>query len=473
MSARNLSRDAIPFYRDTRILAIIAQIVFALVIVLILGFLIRNMLVGLRASNIPIGWNFLRQEAGFAIAEGPTFNPSDTYLQAYLVGVANTLRVAASGIVLATLVGLFVGIARLSNNWLLRTIAGGYIDLIRNTPLLVQLFFWYFAVILKLPDVRTSIEIPGIGYLSNRGTALTWVYLSEVGRGWLYWLLAALIVAVVVGILRRRQLNQQGRVGTTLTWSFPAFLIIAVVGYFAVDATASLPSNVAYELRRGDRGTLFVDANGNGRFDAAVDRPLARVPVTLLDADGTELGTVATDTMGEFRFFDLEGEGDQLRWDVPAPLVVSTPVIQGFNFRGGLSLSPEFFALLLGLVIYTGAFIAEIVRAGINAVPKGQWEASRALGLTGTQTMRMIVLPQALRVIIPPMTSQYLNLTKNSSLAIAVGYPDLFNVSRTIFNQSGAAIQVFIMIMATYLSISLLTSLFMNWYNKRVALVER
>ncbi|MEZ4831725.1 MAG: ABC transporter permease subunit [Caldilineaceae bacterium] len=215
-----------------------------------------------------------------------------------------------------------------------------------------------------------------------------------------------------------------------------------------------------------------MDTNADADFTDGVDRLLAYVPVTLLDAGGAELGSTITDGDGEFRFFELP-EGIALRWETPAPLVMSRPQIQGFNFRGGLSLSPEFFALLLGLVVYTGAFIAEIVRAGINAVAKGQWEASRALGLTAGQTLRMIVLPQALRVIIPPMTSQYLNLTKNSSLAIAVGYPDLFNVSRTMFNQSGAAIQVFIMIMSTYLTISLLTSLFMNWYNKRVALVER
>jgi general L-amino acid transport system permease protein len=473
MSAGNVSHERIPFYRDARVLAVIAQVLFAVFIVLLLGFFIRNMLIGLRASNIPIGWDFLRLEAGFAIAEGPSFSPSDTYLRAFLVGVANTLRIAVSGVILATLVGLIVGIARLSNNWLLRTLAVGYIDLIRNTPLLVQLFFWYFAVILKLPDVRASIAIPGLGFLSNRGTAFTWIYLSEVGRNWIYWLAAALIVAVIMGIVRRRQLNQQGRVGSTLPWTVPAFLVIAFAGYLVIASVASLPEGVTYDLRRGDRGTLFVDINGDGRYDPAVDRPLAYVPVTLLDATGAELGTVSTDTTGEFRFFELDGEGATLTWDVPPPLVVSRPVIQGFNFRGGLNLSPEFFALLIGLVIYTGAFIAEIVRAGINAVPKGQWEASRALGLTGTQTMRMIVLPQALRVIIPPMTSQYLNLTKNSSLAIAVGFPDLFNVSRTIFNQSGAAIQVFIMIMVTYLSISLVTSLFMNWYNKRVALVER
>ncbi|MBI1293899.1 ABC transporter permease subunit [bacterium] len=472
MSARSLPRDATPFYRDTRFLAIIAQVLFAIAIVLILGFFIRNMILGLQASNIPLGWGFLQQEAGFAIAEGPTFAPSDTYLQAYIVGVTNTLRVAVSGVVLATLLGLFVGLARLSNNWLVRTLAVGYIDLIRNTPLLVQLFFWYFAVILKLPDVQESITIPGLGFLSNRGTAFTWFYVSDVGRIWLYWLLGALILAVVVAVVRRQQLNRLGRVGTTLTWAVPTFLAVAVIGYFVTGATTSLPENVAYELRRGDRGTLFVDANGDGDYTANVDRLLAYVPVTLLGDGGSELGTTVTDADGEFRFFELE-PGTAISWETPAPLVMSRPEIQGFNFRGGLSLSPEFFALLLGLVIYTGAFIAEIVRAGINAVAKGQWEASRALGFTAGQTLRMIVLPQALRVIIPPMTSQYLNLTKNSSLAIAVGYPDLFNVSRTMFNQSGAAIQVFIMIMSTYLTISLLTSLFMNWYNKRVALVER
>lgn len=472
MSARSLPRDTTPFYRDTRILALIAQILFALVVVLLLGYLIRNMLVGLRASNIPIGWSFLQQEAGFAISEGPTFSPSDTYLKAYLVGVANTLRIAASGIVLATLLGLLIGLARLSSNWLLRNLAVGYIDLIRNTPLLVQLFFWYFAVILKLPDVQESVSIPGLGYLSNRGTAFTWIYISETGRPWLYWLLAGAVVALAVGFVRRRQLARAGRVGSSLSWMLLAFAVVAVVGYVVTSAMATLPNNVAYELRRGDRGTLFVDADGDGDYTDAVDRLLAYVPVTLLGEDGAALGTAVTDADGEFRFFELP-EGNAITWESPGPLVISRPEIQGFNFRNGLSLSPEFFALLLGLVIYTGAFIAEIVRAGINAVAKGQWEASRALGLTAGQTLRMIVLPQALRVIIPPMTSQYLNLAKNSSLAIAVGFPDLFNVSRTMFNQSGAAIQVFIMIMSTYLTISLLTSFFMNWYNKRVALVER
>lgn len=473
MTVSNPPRDRTAFFRDTRVLAVAAQVAFALVMIMLGYFLINNMLVSLRASNIPLGWGFLQQEAGFAIAEGPTFSPTDTYLRAFTVGVTNTLRVALVGIVLATLLGLFTGIARLSNNWLLSNIAGGYIELIRNTPLLVQLFFWYFAVILKLPDLQNSITVPGVGFLNNRGAALNWIYITESGQPWLYWLGAALVSGAIAWWFRRRQLNQQGLVGSALPWGIPVFLVVAAAGYFITAATVSLPENATYDLRRGDRGQVFVDVNSNGRFDGGIDRPLRYIPVTLLDEAGAEIATVTTDRNGEYRFVDLEAEGVSLTWDTPQPLYYSQPILVGFNFRGGLALSPEFFALLLGLVIYTAAFIAEIVRAGINAVPKGQWEASRSLGLTASQTMRMIVLPQALRVIIPPMTSQYLNLTKNSSLAIAVGYPDLFNISRTIFNQSGAAVQVFLMIMATYLSISLLTSLFMNWYNQRVALVER
>ena len=218
---------------------------------------------------------------------------------------------------------------------------------------------------------------------------------------------------------------------------------------------------------------IFADIDGNGAFDLGIDRPLAYVPITLYAGDNQVVATGLTDGDGAFRFTDLPAEATRIEWTTPAPLVISEPMRQGFNFNGGISLTPEFAALLLALVAYTGAFIAEIVRAGINAVNKGQWEASRALGLNTGATLRMVVLPQALRVIIPPLTSQYLNLVKNSSLAIAVGYPDLFNVSRTIVNQTGAEVQGILLVMATYLTFSLITSLFMNWYNKRVSLVER
>jgi len=251
------------------------------------------------------------------------------------------------------------------------------------------------------------------------------------------------------------------------------FFLLAIVSFLYVQSTAQLPAGVAYELRRGDRGTLYVDSNANQQYDAGVETTLAYTPITLLDGDGQPLAQENTDGSGEFRFFDLPAEGESLTWETPPPLVISEPMRQGFNFRGGLSMTPEFAALLLGLVVYTGAYIAEIVRAGITAVPKGQWEASRALGLPSSHILRMIVLPQALRVIIPPLTSQYLNLTKNSSLAIAIGYPDLFYVARIIVNQSGAEVQVILVVMATYLSISLLVSALMNWYNNRVAIVER
>jgi general L-amino acid transport system permease protein len=251
------------------------------------------------------------------------------------------------------------------------------------------------------------------------------------------------------------------------------FLAAAILGFFFVQSSARMPDNVTYELRRGDRGTLYVDGNGNQQYDAGVDVTLAYVPITLLDADGQPLAQEHTDGNGDFRFFDLPAEGASLTWETPPPVVVSQPLRQGFNFRGGLSLTPEYAALLLGLVMYTGAFIAEIVRAGLNAVPKGQWEASRAVGLPAGKTLRLIVLPQALRVIIPPLTSQYLNLVKNSSLAIAIGYPDMFYVTRIIVNQSGAEVQMILVVMATYLSISLLVSALMNWYNKHMAIVER
>ncbi len=471
-----VSSERIPFYRDSRILAVIAQVVFVIVFVAVVAFLYNNMTTRMAASSggaVSFNFNFLKQTSGFAIAEGPAFSPEESYGRAFTIGILNTLRIALIGIVLATILGIITGIARLSNNWLLRNIAGAYVELIRSTPLLVQLFFLYFAVILKLPDLANKISIPGVGILSNRGMALSWFYVTEAGQSWFYWVLAGLVVAGIVIYLRQRSLAAQDRVGMSTPHGIVAFLIVVIVGLVITNMTGTLPSNIAYELRRGERGTLFVDANSNGKFDRGIDSPMRYVPVSLTAADGTDLGTVVTDRSGEFRFYNLEQEGSGLTWETPSALYLSKPALQGFNILGGLSFSPEFAGLLLGLVLYTAAFIAEIVRAGINSVSKGQTEAARALGLKSGETLRMIVLPQAMRVIIPPLTSQFLNLTKNSSLAIAIGYPDLFNVSLTVLNQSGAAVQMFILIMGTYLAISLLTSGFMNWYNSRVALVER
>jgi general L-amino acid transport system permease protein len=476
MASSTLPNTKPPFYRDTKAIAIFLQVVFALAVVLVSWLLYANMTSELsRISNsaAPLSWNFLGQTAGFEISEGPAFRPEESYFRAFLIGLANTIRVSVVGIVLATLLGVLAGVARVSGNWLLSKIAQVYVEVIRSTPLLVQLLFWYFGVIAALPNVDNATNLADLGFLTNRGIFLTWPYLSQTGAPWLWWLAAGAVGGVVAAWLRRRSLKRSGRPGGGFLLGLLLFLAVAAFGFVFVSSAARLPENVAYELRRGDRGTLFLDTNANASFDMNVDSPLSYVPITLFDAAGNGIGDEYTDGNGEFRFFDLPVEGASLTWETPPPVVVSTPQRQGFNFRGGLSLTPEFAALLAGLVIYTGAFIAEIVRAGITAVPKGQWEASRAVGLPAGKILRLIVLPQALRIIIPPLTSQYLNLIKNSSLAIAVGFPDLFYVARIIVNQSGAEVQMILVVMATYLAISLLVSALMNWYNQRVAIVER
>jgi len=476
MATTTLPNARPPFYRDTKVIAIILQVIFALLVLLFGWLLYSNLVAELSAisnSASPLSFNFLGLTAGFEISEGPMFRPEESYWRAFLVGLANTLRVSLVGIVLATLLGVLVGVARVSNNWLLSKIAHVYTDIFRSTPLLVQLLFWYFGVVAALPDMDAAADLWGLGFLSNRGVFLTWPFLSQTGTPWLWWLLAGVIAGGVAAWLRRRALRRAGRPGGGFLIGLLAFLVVGVGGFLFVQSAAQLPENVAYELRRGDRGILFVDADGDGSYTSGADSPLAYVPITLLDADGAVLGQEYTDGDGEYRFFDLPVDGESLQWETPPPVVWSAPQRQGFNFRGGLSLTPEFAALLLGLVMYTGAFIAEIVRAGVTAVPKGQWEASRAVGLPTGKILRLIVLPQALRIIIPPLTSQYLNLTKNSSLAIAIGYPDLFYVARIIVNQSGAEVQMILVVMATYLAISLLVSALMNWYNSHVAIVER
>ncbi len=387
---------AVPFYRDVKILAVLAQIVFLVAVVALFWFLWSNAAEGLRRSNIPLGFDFLSLTAGFAISEGMNFQPTDAYSWAFVVGVVNTLRVAILGIIFATILGTLIGIARLSSNWLLRTVAGTYVEIIRNTPLLVQLIFWYVAVILKLPRVRDSIGVNGLFLLSNRGLAVAWFDRSPSFGAWSYWLIGALVVAVVAYFARRQQLRRADRPGASWPWAFLAALVVAAIGAVVVYFTTGA-----------------------------------------------------------------------------APLIFDRPILQGFNFQGGTTLSPEFFALLLGLTLYTAAFISEVVRGGIQSVNKGQREAARALGLSPAQALRLVIFPQALRVIIPPLTNQYLNLTKNSSLGIAVGYFDLVNISNTVANQSGRSVQVFAIVMAVYLIMSITTSVIMNLYNQRIRLVER
>ena len=352
-----------------------------------------NAQVNLRAQGIGSGFGFLVNSAGFGVNQSLIpYNESDSYGRVFLVGLVNTLLVAGIGIVLATLVGFLIGIARLSPNWLLARLAGAYVELIRNLPLLFQILFWYLAVLGALPSPRQSIALWGDIFLNNRGLILP-MPVGGDGAGYVVIALALGVLATLaLAIIAKRR---QARTGRQLPLLRCAFLLI-------------------------------------------IGLPLA----TLL-ATGV-------------------------------PIHFEKPELRGFNFVGGLRLIPEFVALVLALTLYTGAFIAEIVRAGILAVPRGQTEAALALGLRRGLMLRLVVVPQALRVIVPPLTNQYLNLTKNSSLAIAIGYPDLFAVfAGTTLNQTGQAIEIIGITMAVYLAISLVTSLVMNWYNARIAAVER
>ena len=392
MSKQVASSQAIPFWRDIRVLRVIAQIVFLVFIAAGIWWLFNNLQGNLKASGLRIGFRFLTNTAGFPISEGLQYSPTDVNGYAFFVGIVNTIKVSVFGIVFATIIGVVIGISRLSSNWLVKKLAGIYVEIIRNIPLLVQLFFWYFAVMLTaLPLVKNSIHLPGTIYLTRRGVYMPWVIPTESFGIWAWYMVGGLILAIGIYLFRRIQLKRAERPGFPIIWAAMVFILVLVAGWFIT------PGN---------------------------------------------------------------------------PLSLSLPVLKKFNFEGGLSLSTSFTALLIGLSVYTAAFIAEIVRAGIIAISKGQTEAASAVGLSKMQILRLVILPQALRVIIPPLASQYLNLTKNSSLAILIGYYDLMNVGTTIFNQTGRAVEMILLIMGTYLTMSLLTSLAMNYYNKRMKLVE-
>jgi general L-amino acid transport system permease protein len=386
------SRSGRAFWRDERFIHLAAQLAFVGLALWLVAAAVQNMLGSLQQQGIRLGFVFLNNGAGFDIGEALIdYANTDTFARALLVGLLNTLVVSGLGIILATLLGVVVGVARLSGNWLVNRMAWLFVELMRNVPLLVLLVFLYTAIFLKLPRVRQAISIGPI-YLSNRGVAVPWVEPTATWPTYVYVLVAAVGLAILMAIAMRQWQERGGRPRPVVWPSVLTFLAVAGAGWLV------LPQ---------------------------------------------------------------------------PPLTLSRPQITGFNFEGGHVFTPEFMALLLGLSIYTAAFIGEIVRAGIQAVPRGQVEASRALGLNSSRTMRLVVFPQALRVIIPPLTSQYLNLIKNSTLGVAIGYPDVFAVSSTIINQTGRAVEMVAIIMLVYLSISLATSAVMNWYNGRVRLVER
>ena len=378
--------------RRRRTRRILLQAGFAALLLLLLAYVVS------RALTLEIGFGFLNARGGFAISHQfiTGYDGSDSRLDAYLVGVFNTVRLVAVGIALATVLGVVAGVARLSGNWLVSRLATVYVEVIRNTPLLVQIVFWYTAVLLQLPKISESLGLFDVAFLSNRALAVPWVEpRGRIGL-WLALLVVAAAAAWMVHRSRARREERTGRCSRPNAYGVGTFALLAIGGFLA----AGLP----------------------------------------LDLDVPEL---------------------------------LTPERGVQDYAGGLQVTPEFAALLLALVVYTGSFIAEIVRGSIQALPRGQTEAAQALGLSGYQRTTLVILPQALRTMIPPLTNQYLNLTKNSSLAVVIAYPELVFVGRTLINNAGHAVSMFLIIMLTYQAMSLLVSAAMNVLNRRVQLAGR
>ncbi|EJL7851273.1 amino acid ABC transporter permease [Vibrio parahaemolyticus] len=371
----------------------IFQIIAIAALVFFFYTIINNALNNLDARGIATGFGFLNQEAGFGI--GLTlieYNETYSYGRTFIVGLLNTALVSVLGIILATAIGFTMGVARLSTNWLVSRLAAVYIETFRNIPLLLQIFFWYFAVLQALPSARQSLSLGEAIFLNVRGLYFPAPVFNQ-GSG-------VVIAAFVIGLI----------------------------------------ATISISIWARNKQRLTGQQTPMGRIGLGL---LVGLPLLVYFVSGM-------------------------------PISLEYPELKGFNFKGGISIIPELAALLLALSVYTAAFIAEIVRSGINAVSHGQTEAAMSLGLPRAKTLKLVVIPQALRIIIPPLTSQYLNLTKNSSLAMAIGYPDLVSVfAGTTLNQTGQAIEIIAMTMGVYLTLSLLTSALMNLYNRKVALVER
>jgi len=392
-SIRVLTYQGIPLWRDDRVLKAVAQVVSAIVVLGFLYFFFSNVISAAETRGLSLGFDYLSEEAGFPIGESIIeYDPSMSFARAYTVGFLNTIKVAFIGIILATILGSIVGVMRLSSNWLIRSIAGVYVETVRNVPLLVLLFFIFFGVLTQLPTVENSILLGDFLALNKRALYLATFRATASTTPWLIIVAASVFSAIILFIILGQWQLRKGRNTHPFLWSLAVLLLIPLIGWFLV--------------------------------------------------------------------------GEQ-------PLLIEKPVLGRFNYEGGIAFTAQFAALLVGLVLYTGSFIAEIVRAGIQSVSRGQVEAARSVGLSVFQSLRLVIFPQAMRVIIPPLISQFLNLTKNTSLAIAIGYPDLFAVGRIMINQAGRAVPVFLMVMGTYLTLSLFYSVLLNLYNRRIQFVER
>jgi His/Glu/Gln/Arg/opine family amino acid ABC transporter permease subunit len=587
-------RDIVSYLFDIRFLQAVGQIVFVILLVAVFSRIITDMFLALEAQNLQPDYAFFENRAGFEISESPEwYSPDSSYWDAFRVGLINTLRVVIGGLIGATLLGILFGIFLLSNNWLVRSISRVYVELLRNTPLLVQLFAWYFVAVLSLPIMREAIALPqeGVWLLPVRlaiyvlalvlilrrypgGEPMRMPYLLGLGLFFVATELAfssfqnqpytgtegGVGVDLAAGV---RSLHGAGEIGygpfqlyailsiaaVLVAWFSPRLLLAlrgteedvpvtlngglvhtrnillgVTVGqflgglafYFGIIPAQTIRSEIYPLIFLSNRGFVFPEVFTTARFNewlafvglgvlAAVaiwiyfgrltettGRQFPRVRYAalliaglavagwllirfepqadiIIEGDDGQPMMMTVQEAREDGLLTLEEE----RLVSQSPVIFARPERKGLRFAVGLQISPEYMALFLGLTIYTSAFIAEIVRAGIQAVPHGQIEAARALGLSQAQTLRMVVLPQALRVIIPPLGNQFLNLAKNSSLAIAIGFADFYNVSNTIMNQSGQSVTGMSIVMLVYLTISLTLSGGANWVNRRFQLVTR
>jgi general L-amino acid transport system permease protein len=460
--------------RDERFWKIAFQVIVVVGVILAFSYLAGNLNANMSQKGIKFGFGFLTNPAGFAIGESLLdYQAQDAYSKAIQAGIVNSLRVMVVGILMATVVGITAGVASFSDNWLLYKISRAYVGLVRNIPLLLQLFFWYLAVFFSFPNPKNQILFPNENaswlILSKKG-----VYLPGPTFGpdlWTGLILMALVVLLIGLLLRSVNVVKQGfnrnNLGSLLNFGV-SLVLIPVLLFLEFLLLFNSGTGKGFYLK-GVFPALFSSAQGLWVLVLIVMvlplvllmRWRTQVIVEQGQSGKPQLIAIASLLLIGLLIFLLA-----LGWHPPE-------VTENGGVTGGIRLSLEYSAIVTGLVFYTGAFIAEIVRAGIQSVSQGQWEAARSLGLNSGLAMRMVVFPQALRVIIPPLNSEFMNLAKNSSLALAVGYPDLYSVATTTFNQTGRPVEVFLLMMATYLVINLLISVNMNQLNNAVQFKER
>ncbi len=522
----------VPFWRDGRVLAVFGQIGFIILVILIVRTLGSNFAgnVGKLGEaqfmcsdgsiNYRCAYDFMSSQAGFDISETvQPYKTTDSYWYAFYQGFLNTLKVGLIGVVLTTIVGTFAGIARLSSNWLISKIALWYVELMRNIPLLIVLFVFYFGVILAGPDLKDTVRLLGLPiFFNNRGLNFPWPQFTTSAATWLAFLVLGVIQYQVLSIFLDRREERTGKSSNKVGLGLFSFLIIVGIGWFVAGAlsdTQGLLATKASRIREvEDIERLMINRTGVNRIgdlDQLPEEELAAAALTvcvLRDSPSEANFTSQLRRRGipyQITRFDRPdqaaaayGEGscdvfvatksvlaaERVTLENPTahlivpvsekPVVLSVPAFEGLNLAGGTKLSPEFTALLVGLVLFYGGGLAELVRAGIQSVSKGQSEAARALGLSEGQRLSLVVLPQSLKVIIPPLIGTYLSLIKDTSLGLAIGFSDMYRVSYVTINQSGRALQLVILMMLVYSAISLAFSVVLNWYNANyVVLVER